>query len=524
MKVLIVVDKSGTAIDRLAKLVQVNHPYLDIKVLPVHPKRNDVDTMYEAVNLLKWCDVIDIHYWKSGEVLKSSFPAEFNAKPKLLFHFNPYDYDKGNWGETYDKVIVGNMDVQEKLPSGYLIPYGLDVEFFKFNENYVEEDNKVVNMVVGRIESKKGVLQVAQACKDLGYELSLVGRVSNGQYMQEVLDVGSVTFIENATEDILLEEYSKSAIHICNSEDGFETGTLPILEAMCTGVPVLTRSVGHVPDLYNGKNMVGRSGTKEDVEDLKKHLKEMMDNYEWRRKLRENGWDTARTRDSYRMTGEIVKMYYKVFKPNMDLVSVIMPTKDNPKAFVESVIGVLQQNYEKIELVVVDSGDIPVKKIVDAVRKKANFPVKYIRFDHKNEYTLAKARNLGVIESDGEVLVFCDDRIKMEPDAVTEFVSFLPPRRGWVWGVKDNVSKGFVENFSAVRRKDLIESGMFCERVQWYGGTTQEIRTRFEVMRGFNFILVDKAKAKGVSRTSSKNSRRKSIILAKRLLYKMYGN
>ncbi|MBU1759384.1 MAG: glycosyltransferase, partial [Bacteroidetes bacterium] len=56
-----------------------------------------------------------------------------------------------------------------------------------------------------------------------------------------------------------------------NSLFDFESGTLPILEAMACGVPVLTRNIGHVPDLFDGKNMVIREGEQNDVEDLKKN-------------------------------------------------------------------------------------------------------------------------------------------------------------------------------------------------------------------------------------------------------------
>ena len=64
---------------------------------------------------------------------------------------------------------------------------------------------------------------------------------------------------------------------------------------------------------------------------------------------------------------------------------------------------------------------------------------------------------------------------------------------------------------------------MFCERIQYYGGMTQEVRERFEREQGLTFILVDEAKATSVRRTKSKASRREDIIDAKFLLYKMYN-
>lgn len=520
MKVLIVVDKIGSAIERLAQMVKKHAPYHDIQILPVHPKRNDSEALFEASQLLQWADIIDIHYWKSGDVLMSTFANQMK-KPKILFHFNPYDITKADWLTMYDEVIVGNQEIQNKIPYAGLIGYGVDLDVFKYNNNYVPKDNKVVMMSVARIEGKKGVLTVAKACKELGYTLKLIGRVSSAEYMQEVLNTGVVQFTENASDDELVKAYYDSALVVCNSIDNFESGTLPILEAMACGVPVLTRNIGHVPDLYNGKNMMVRLGAEDDLEDLKKSLKEIMENYEWREGLRDRAWDTARTRDSRMMVLEILKHYNKLYIPDRKLVSVIMPTKDNPEVFMESLVHLAEQDYKKYEVIVVDSGETPVKAIVEAFKAKVSFPVKYVWFDGGGRYTLAEARNRGVLEAEGEILVFCDERLGMNSDAITKFVE-VSKERAWLWGSKDGVIKGFVENFSSVRRADLVAGGLFNERIDTYGGMTQEIRTRFEIKRGFEFILVDGAKCISVKRAKSKNSRRETIRQAKFLIYKLF--
>ncbi len=268
MKIFIVIDKPGTAIDRLAQSVKKYSPHFEIEILAVHPKRPDAISLSRAVELMEWCDVIDVHYWKSGEVLRQNFKKQFDAKPKILFHFNPYDADNQEVNSAYDLVVVGNNEIHSQAPYAHLIPYGVDLDTFKFNEDYTEEN--VVNMTVARIEGKKGVREVAQVCNELGYKFKLVGRISKPGYMDEVRQVGgdNLEFFENVTDEKMLEIYRQSAIHVCNSVDGFESGTLPILESMIMGVPVLTRGVGHVPDLLNDKNMVVRTGEQDDVEDL----------------------------------------------------------------------------------------------------------------------------------------------------------------------------------------------------------------------------------------------------------------
>ena len=519
MKILIVVDKTGTAIDRLAQLVKKYLPQHQIKVRPIHPKRNDIDTLIEIQKLMIWCDILDIHYWKSGQVLRTSFPKEFEAKPRILFHMNPYNVINDE-NQYYSKIVVGNQTIQNNLPSAELIPYGIDLDFFKFNLNYTNK--KIVNMAVSRIEKHKGVLEVAQACKKLGYGFHLVGRVSKSGYMREVMEAGRgiIKFWENATDEKVREVYYSSAVHVCNSVDFYESGTLPILENLACGVPVLTRNIGHVPDLYNGKNMIVRKGQYNDLDDLVKNLHDLMENEVQRLRLRKQGWQTVKNRNGRKMANQINQLYYDMVHKTYPLVSIIIPTRDNPEAFLQSFIGALKQDYPKFEIIVVDSGDISVEPIIKKAKKFSNVPIRYVKFAHRNAYTLAEARNRATILADGKYLLFCDDRIKMDATATTIFYENYQAR-SWLWGMKDGVIKGFVENFSFVSRRELIDKGMFNERMQFYGGMSQEIRTRFG-NNGFNFVFIKQAKAKGIKRSKSKIKRYNDIIKAKFLLYQLY--
>lgn len=515
MKILIITDKNGTAIDRLARLIEQYNDRHEVKILPVHPKRTGQDTIIALKKLLEWCDILDIHYWKSGEKVRELYPDIFAEKKKILFHFNPYDLEHQNWNEDYSLVVVGNQYMQSKLPYAHLVPYGIDIEKFTLGPM---TNSKRVQMVANRIEGKKGIDTVARACGELGYEFELVGNISKPEYMQEVMAIGNVNYIENASEDELIASYHRAAIHVCNSADDFESGTLPILEAMACGVPVLTRNVGHVPDLFDGKNMVVRTGSKESIEDLKDNLKALMENEEWRERIRQKARDTVRGRDSRKMVWDIFGLYNRLHRPGEHLVSIIMPTKNNHEAFAEALLKAARQDYKKIEIVVADSSAAPMKPIIDRVAEVTGVPIKYIWFGAPG-YTLAEARNRAVIEARGSWLVFCDDRIGMEPNAVSEFMKYAQERR-WLWGVKDDNAKPFIENFSCVQRQYVIIGGMFNERMQWYGGMSQEIRERFAAM---NYELVQSAKAYQTAKAKSRQSRWHDIANAKLLIHKLYG-
>lgn len=519
MNILIVVDKYGTAIDRLAQSVKTHNPHFNIQVLSLHPKRPDALEILKIKEALTWCDLLDVHYWKSGEKIRELFPTEFKEKKKIVCHFNPYDLDKLPFNEIYDEIVVGNKQQHEAMPYARYIPYAIDLDKFTFDTFYT--DRKIVNMVVGRIEGKKGVLQVAKACKELGYTLELVGRISKPEYFNEVMKY-TPQFYENVPDDELVNYYKRAAIHVCNSVDGFETGTLPILEAMACGVPVVTRSIGHVPELFDGKNMVVRKGKEEDVEDLKAVLKETMENRDVLLRLRENGFQTVKNRNDKKMARQFSQLYYKVLGEKHPLVSVIIPTKDRVDSIVDVLAGIFSQDYPSIEVVLVDSSQNykSLEELTKILKTQYKTPIKYIHFS-SDTYSLAEARNRGIIESEGEILVFCDDRLQMESDAIKQFALSVK-QHCWIWGIKDDFMKAFVENFSAVRREDIIQAGMFNERINVYGGMSQEVRTRF-TKQGFVFEINMNAKAKSIRRSPDKEKKRREIIDAKLLLYKLYG-
>jgi glycosyltransferase involved in cell wall biosynthesis len=519
MKILIVtvLPFSYSSIERMAEMVRKYNEHLDIKVFPFHGKRYSKEDLKAFEDIAKDYDLIDFEYWRGAEVLLKEFPW-LKDKKKILVHHNPYDLFSID-PKLFDLVVVKNKTQQEELQGSYYIPHAVDLNFFEFNDEYTEE--KTVGMVAFRIEGKKGIKQVAQACKDLGYKFILVGKVSKPDYMKEVLNIGcNLDFREKVSDEELKKAYRETAIHVCNSTDNFESGTLPILEAMASGVPVLTRNIGLVPDIYNGDNMLVRNGQKEDVEDLKFHLKLLMDDREKRLTMRKKAWESVRNYSDYRLAKRYVEMFNYVMYPDQPLVSIITPTYNREEQIVKIIESLKERTYKNIELVICDdNSEDGTESFVKSMRENVDFPIKYINTD-KDGYNLAMARNLGAIEADGEFLMFLDSRLIPEKDAIERFIEKIDIDKKWLFGDKGYQKKSFVENFSFIRRKFFIEAGMCCERITKYGGMSQELRNRFR-LQGFQFVYVQEARATEIKKAQKMSDKRSDILEMKDLLWKM---
>ena len=514
--------KPNSAIDRLAYSVRDFNKHLDIKVLPVHPKKPD--NLAEYKKLAEWADIIDYEYWKTAEMLRTKF-LEFKNKPCILSHYNPYNIKESDWKE-YQKIITCNLSIQKDLKESTgrkieHIPLSVDLDFFTFADNY-DPDIKRIVMVSQRIESKKGIREVAWACYQLNYEFVLIGAVSSGAYFDQIMAVNPKTqWMAWVSDEDLKEYYQNASVHICNSIDNFESGTMPVLEAMACGCPVMSREVGHISDISDGNNIEIYEEESEDKERLKACLKSFMEDKQKRLKMREKAWETVRNYSAKRRALRFAKIFNEVYFQQEKLVSIIIPTTYDRVRELETVLIALEkQTYKNIEVIVCFDEE-EIEGGFNAI--ECSYPVKFIYTEKTEKYGLAKARNLGVIEAEGEYLVFCDSRLCPEEKAIESYIKVLSEKlnKTWLHGSKGNDKKSFVENWSAIKRQDLIDAGGFNERMSEYGGMTQELRSRFK-KQGFDLVYCLEAKCFEIKSANKKNKeKRNSIIRMKDKLNRM---
>lgn len=521
LKVVAVVDKVGTAIDRLAKGVIPYNGNLDYIVCDVHPKRPDPEQLSKFEQAAASADIIDFHYFRSAMALLERYPW-LSEKKLILNHYNPYSITESNW-DQFDKVTAPNETIRKDLikimhnPAERLqyIPLATDPTFWQFNFDWVP--TKRVIMVANRIEAKKGILEVAIACGDLGLTFVLVGSISDPNYFHDILQTGNIEFHEKITDEELRDLYYKSAVHVCNSIDNFESGTMPILEAMQCGTPVLTRNVGHVPDLNNGENMVIlESGN---VLEIQEKLESMLSDTKALENQRQKAWNTAKNFNMERRAYSFQRLYRSVMPG--EAVSIIVPVYDKPETIRACLNAIANQTYENIEVIVADDAEpvIGNRKLVADFAQTVSIPVRYINTFQPSGYGLARARNEAAIYATGDILVFCDQRQIMDENAVQEFVNNLTEKT-WLNGNKGGGKTEFIENFSCIARTDFIEFGMFSERMDCYGGLSQETRNRARA-QGIKTQYVESAKATPMGKSSNRNRKKQEIIRSKDRLWMM---
>lgn len=543
MKVLQIIDYQGWAIGKLATVIRKYNPQINFRVLEIHPKdliRNPEFYIKMVKENLEWANMIDFQYWNTALNLINLMPDELKNKKKILTHQNQKNLLSGDWS-SFDLIICHTEKAKKILveEGNYrnveIFPFGIDLNYFKFIENYPINNEKIVGYV-GRIVPWKNLAEIAKACYELGYKLAIMGRMDKPSYWEsmpeEHRDIIDLSFFE-AKDEERYDFYKLISLYVGYSSDGREEGTLPLLEAMACGVPIISTPSGMGADLLiDGQNAIITPF--DNYEALKNNLKILMENEELRQSLRKNAWGSIKNYPEEKMSWNYQCIFNEVFNFLNPLVSIILPIFNNKNNLEKILERLKEMEYKNFEIIICDDGSCDdCFSLIDNFRKNnEDMILKYFKIDYpeninQKPYGLARARNLGIIESVGEYLMFLDSRLLPNKYAINAFLNCYEReedkeenKKIWLFGEKGGQKKTFVENFSFIKRRDIINAGMFCESIRQYGGLTQEIRSRLQ-RQSFNFIYCEEAITSELNKSSLNEKRRLDIIKSKFLLYKM---
>ena len=207
------------------------------------------------------------------------------------------------------------------------------------------------------------------------------------------------------------------------------------------------------------------------------------------------------------------------------MISIIIPTHERPIELSKILTSIELSTYKNKEIIVVDTNSKDkglTRKVVESIKPRFKTNIVYLN-TYQEGYDLAMARNMGVVESFGNILMFLDDRYELDKDALKKVAGSVTEGM-WHYGkkrIKGTIihERPFIENFSWIYKKDFRKFGCFNERINMYGGMSQDVRERWQDALGYKFKQED-VFATEIARSKS-NHDKEGIWRMKYLLYSL---
>ena len=191
------------------------------------------------------------------------------------------------------------------------------------------------------------------------------------------------------------------------------------------------------------------------------------------------------------------------------LMSVVITTFNRSNVLRQNLDCFMKQTDKNFEVVVAIDGS--TDNTVEMLQNyKSDFDIRWIDTEETNNYCLAKARNMGLVETKGGAVIILDDDsfpvpdfIKAHRHSVKSKVltggfrnshdkndSLIPKMKKTLikYGVRkvNPITERLVENNTCMLRKDWFGCGMFSERFIGYGGCGQEFIARL-AFQGYGY-------------------------------------
>jgi teichuronic acid biosynthesis glycosyltransferase TuaG len=103
-----------------------------------------------------------------------------------------------------------------------------------------------------------------------------------------------------------------------------------------------------------------------------------------------------------------------------ELISVIVPTRNSEKTIKKTIISILKQDYENIEIIVVDDGSDD-----NTLNILAEFSYKITLIKLNKKVLAGEARNEGIKKSNGDLIAFCDSDDIWHENKISEQFNFI---------------------------------------------------------------------------------------------------
>lgn len=222
----------------------------------------------------------------------------------------------------------------------------------------------------------------------------------------------------------------------------------------------------------------------------------------------------------------------------LPLVSIIVPIYNTEDYLEKCINSLVQQSYEKIEIIAVDDGSLDEsRQMIEKLAKGDN----RIRVFHKKNGGLSSARNYGIKEARGEFICLVDSDDYVERDFVAVMLKGVLENKAdiTVVGFNDSLPKKQVvsgeeaaigllvgqENIDIVAWNKMYRKKMFTDNDIWYpeGQNYEDCLTTYKLLaRAQTVSYVDESlyhyvnRAKSITKNDKKEEKLKVRELAAR--------
>lgn len=228
-----------------------------LKVFFITSKLYKIQHDFDVINIHNFPAVLGLIFSKKPALWMCNEPPSVELRYKTRAGFKKIIVsflliiDKFIVHRKVNKIVVADFFNKKRIESEYgkdsqVIPYGIDTEFYKYQNKPKDE---FVILQVGVITPEKNQLETLKAFKSISdsiknARLVFAGRPEESYYkvvLKEANDLGlfeKVIFLENQTPDSIKDLYYKSSllIHPVKSQGGW----LSAFEAISCGLPVIT--------------------------------------------------------------------------------------------------------------------------------------------------------------------------------------------------------------------------------------------------------------------------------------------
>ena len=224
----------------------------------------------------------DVDYAKELDVQK--FVKQFNRADAFIVLSSPIKKQLEEWGIT-KPIYLSTTKVDDRLVEGY---------------DNSKRDGKIKRILyLGRVEKAKGIFisidiyaLLQQKYPDLEYRVVGEGSdLENAKRYAKEKDVKNIVFTGVLTSNDLKEQFVGSDLYLFTSyHEGMPTS---VLEAMCFGLPIVTRPVGGLVDFFENGEM-GQMVDSFDATDFIEPIEDLMSNQEKAKRISDYNYQYGR--------------------------------------------------------------------------------------------------------------------------------------------------------------------------------------------------------------------------------------